>query len=219
MGGLFFQVATPAPPDGSWFFRNDPPSEWIWITILVAFVALGLAVPPVIAMILGRPKLTYRWRIESSKDMKWLSLDVRNQEIRPKWLRRLVRRERVEVSLHLSVLSERTGKSVANWIPRLSNINREEARTMSLAASPFSMASVGIVNRAASGAYVPDKDEAKDMTALPADSYICDVTVVAGEDVHLQQRRFVVSQDDLYWACKAYRSFSLSKDIHATPAA
>jgi hypothetical protein len=198
MPEVLLQIATLVAPTGrgGWFFTQDLPPIWQWISFVVAIIALVLAMITIPQLLFGAPKPRSSFeRTESDGDTSLLCV-ISNKPVSKRG-RRFVRREAVEITASLSIFDEGTKLQIAQTLPDLFMHDRTHARIVRLTASHMKRPFVVVAQREKDGrTYVAS---ATPIIELNYGSYVAHILVELEGDVRVWTRRFVAAKDRLYW--------------------
>jgi hypothetical protein len=193
-------------PASAWFFTRDLPSEWQWITLgltfvglLVAVVALLMALPPILQMLFGGPRIGVSLTTDEREGVSAIRCNIRNRPVANNMLKKIgVRRQSADPSA--SVFLHCRGVCVSRWIPSLrsANLNDGGDKMRTLVASDVwgLYFIVGGVTGKGQRAMLDNGQNSR----LEPGTYQANIVVLSGEDMINVIRDFVVTPERIYWA-------------------
>jgi hypothetical protein len=123
------------------FFSIEPGPYWLWGTIILSIIAFGLAIlamPTVLQMFCGRPKISIKLKTAHTTAHKVLQFWVENEPIKSKFLKFVkVTRDPAYVVCSLCIYEEGTGKVIFEHTKAKINVEQGEPTLQALVTPSF----------------------------------------------------------------------------------
>jgi hypothetical protein len=162
--------------------------------ILIGILALVMAVPPLLQMFYGRPRLEFTTDEFTGPDGKLLLVAIKNKKTENRLLRNLgVQREIGDVLAYLDIQEQGSGRFIAKDVSAKLSAAATRQEGLLVRAHPLFTIGVIVISQRGSAAGIVDA-RANELRPISEGDYLAQATIVCGEQIHKIERSFKIGK-------------------------
>jgi hypothetical protein len=173
--------------------------HWLAIVgVVLGLLAIAIAVPPLLQMVFGRPKLEFKPDEFMDENGKMLLLAIKNKPTANRFLRRLgVEREMGNVLAYFDIQEQGSRRFFLKDISaRVTCAATREQGLLARALPLFTSGVMVLHNRAGIAGVIDGRHD--DLRPIGAGHYTAIFTIVCGEQVHKFEKNFTVADTEAF---------------------